>query len=97
MKFLTFWKVLPGSLVVEGAEQNVSCNTNPGSSHLGSVSQSSAKNWYSYEELVSVLLVYGAVDCKGFATHMLYQGRCSNRRVPHQMTFASVNKLSKQT
>ncbi|GFV47291.1 hypothetical protein TNCV_4829471 [Trichonephila clavipes] len=47
---------------------------------------------YSNEELVDMLIVYRAADWNGHANRWLYQERSRNRRVPHHMTFASVNR-----
>ena len=47
---------------------------------------------YSNDELVDILLLYGAVDCNGHTALWLYQERYSNRRVPYHATFASINR-----
>ncbi|GFX46205.1 DUF4817 domain-containing protein [Trichonephila clavipes] len=54
-------------------------------------------NSYSNEKLVDMLIVYGPVDFNGHTTWLLYQKRYSNRRVPHHTTFASVNKMIRET
>ncbi|GFV30318.1 hypothetical protein TNCV_97931 [Trichonephila clavipes] len=54
-------------------------------------------NSYSNEELVDVLIEYGAAVCNGHVTRLLYQRRYSNRRVPHHTTFANVNGRGRES
>ncbi|GFW10577.1 hypothetical protein TNCV_893721 [Trichonephila clavipes] len=48
-------------------------------------------NSYFNEELVDMLIVYGAANCNGLAALRLYRRRHDNGRNPHYTTFASVN------
>ena len=54
-------------------------------------------NTYSNDELVDMLLVYGAADCNGHAARRLYQERYPNRLVPSHATFPTVNSRSHET
>ena len=54
-------------------------------------------NAYSNDELVDMLLVYGAADCNGHAAWRLYQERYPNRRFPYHATFASVNRRLRES
>lgn len=49
-------------------------------------------NAYSSNELVDILIMYGASDCNRHTTWQLYQEHYLNRGVPHRPTFASVDK-----
>ncbi|GFW10583.1 hypothetical protein TNCV_893781 [Trichonephila clavipes] len=48
-------------------------------------------NSYFNEELVYMLIMYGAANCNGLAALRLYRRRHENGRNPHHTTFASVN------
>ncbi|GFU19116.1 hypothetical protein TNCV_4397171 [Trichonephila clavipes] len=54
-------------------------------------------NSYSNKELVNMPIVCGAVCCNGHAARRLYQECYRNRRVPHHMSFASVNRRLRES